>query len=175
MARQAIKYQRTTVPPARSAQEIGRLVQEYGARRFALDYGTDGRLQGVEFWLIDPDLGPSKPVPVRLRAKTQTIVALLRAAKVPTGGQRFRLHTEIEQERERIAERIAWRQLKDFVEQALLAAKTGLFSTGQAFMAHVLLDTPEGSLTVGEYFAEHAAQVTSRGVQLLPARSEDGR
>lgn len=171
---QAIKYESTTIAPQRSAEHIRELIESYGARRFTLSYASDGRIEGVEFWLVDPDLGPSKPVPIRLLAKTERIFDILKRAALERQRNRYtrKPWSEMEREIREKSDRIAWRQLNDFIEQALLAAKTGLFSTGSAFMAHVLLDTAEGQTTLGEYFARHVSEVSDVGVRIGPARGE---
>lgn len=164
---QAIKYETTTVEAGKSATEIAQLVQKYGGARFEMQWGDDGLLTGIRFALRHPTLGE---VPVRLMAKTDRIVAILLKAHPWTWGKRA---TRAEHEKQwRVqAYRIAWRQLKDFVEQQLLAVETGLFPVHEVFMGQVeARDPTTGELvTVGELVARHGTIASGGGLLLLPA------
>lgn len=159
MARQAIKYETTTVDAGKSASEIAQLVQTYGGSRFEMQWGEDGLLTGIRFALRHPKLGE---VPVRLTARTERIEEILRGvSKWRWDHQGRKLH----------AYRIAWRQLKDFVEQQLLAVKTGLFPVHEVFMAQVEARDPDTGemVTVGELVERHGAIAPGGGLRLLPA------
>ena len=144
---QAIKYQTTTVDPGKSASEIQQLVQKYGGTRCEIRWDGAGQVVGVRFAIRHDRLGE---VPVSLKARTDRIYEILQ------GSRRYK-HRHREQDRAQ-AYRIAWRQLKDFVEQALLAVHTGLFPLHEAFMAAVETVDPETgeTTTVGELFDRHA-------------------
>ena len=76
---------------------------------------------------------------------------------------------------EELAYWIAWRQLKDFVEQALLAVETGLFDIAGAFMASVeVWDDESGEVvTMAELVARRMSlQPGSGALRLLPKGSE---
>lgn len=152
---QAIKYQNTTVEPFKSANEIAMLVQKYGGTRFEMRW-DNGRLAGVRFAIKHERLGE---VPVRLDAKTKKIEDIL-YSKTSKGREACR----------DLAYRIAWRQLKDFVEQSLLAVETGLFPLHEAFMAQMETPNPEGGepITVGQLFEKRATAVPG-GITLMLA------
>jgi hypothetical protein len=145
VSRQAIKYQGTTVEAIKSAGEIQRLVQQYGGTRCEIRWDTKGNVVGVRFAIRHERFGE---VPVRLAAKTAKIEEILKR-RTSIGHEK----------RPAQAYRIAWRQLKDFVEQALLAVETGLFPLHEAFMASVETEDPETgeSITWGEMLERHGA------------------
>jgi hypothetical protein len=163
MARK-IKYETTTIAPEDSAAQIGKLVSNYGARQFSQHWAPSGFLEGVTFLLVDHRYGGI--VPIRLQAQTDAILEILES------GRKRPARVDLELQ----AQRIAWRQLKDLVEQLLLAARTGLFSVVDAFMANVVIETPDGdSETVGEFFARAEPELGKSGLKLfkaLPAGSK---
>lgn len=156
MASQKIKYQGTTVEATKSAQELCGLVQKYGGTRFEMQW-KDGLLSGVRFALKHEKLGQ---IPVRLEARITKIEDLL-----------YRLTSMSREKSKEQAYRIAWRQLKDFVEQQLLAIETGLFPVHEVFMAQVETRDPvSGELvTMGDLLERHAAIAPGGGIRLLPA------
>ena len=81
----------------------------------------DHGLRGVRF-AIQTEHGE---VPVRLGARVERVAEIIRQKK-PYSHRMRRNRLEYEKwVEEELAYRIAWRQLKDFVEQALLAVETG--------------------------------------------------
>ena len=155
MSRQAIKYQTTTIEPTKSASEIQMLVQRYGGTRCEIQWDYRGRVTGVRFAIRHERFGE---VPVRLAAKVERIAYLLRTK---TSVARDRVDDQ--------AYRIAWRQLRDFVEQALLAVETGLFPLHEAFMASVETEDPETGecITWGDLLERHGSGGPG-GLRLLP-------
>lgn len=144
-----LKYADTTVEATKSAGQIGDLVRKYGGSRFEVQWSESGMLTGVRFALRHPTLGE---VPVRLLARTDRIVELLRR------GERGR-----EQ-----AYRIAWRQLRDFVEQALFAVETKLFPIHEVFMAQTeVYDHDSGeTITFGELLERRGGRTAGGALQL---------
>ena len=161
MASQAIKYQSTTIDPAKTAGEIAELVRHYGGTRFELRW-TDGLLTGIRFAIAAEGIGE---VPVRLEAQTEEIQDIL--YRRSTGALSWDAKRRKEQ-----AYRIAWRQLKDFVEQALLAVETGLFPIGAAFMAHMEVwdQTADETVTMSEFLLRRGVSGDERGIRLLGSR-----
>ena len=149
---QKIKYQTTTISAEQSAGQIGQLIGKYGAREFTQLWDDDGQLSGIRFIMKDQLYGGI--VPVKLYARTETIFDILTESG---------LHRRDAEARSEQAYRIAWRQLKDVVEQLLLAVRTGLFSLAEAFMAGVVIETPEGERTLGEYIAEAQPELSRSG------------
>ena len=167
---QAIKYESTTVEPEQSAAEIMQLVRKYGGTRFEMAWGDHG-LRGVRF-AIQTEHGE---VPVRLEARVERVAEIIREKK-PYSPQMRRTEEQyrawVEQE---LAYRIAWRQLRDFVEQSLLAVETGLFDIAGAFMANVEVwdDESDEVVTMAELVARRMSlQPGSGALRLLPKGSE---
>lgn len=162
---QPIKYATTKIDPTQSAGEIAQLVQKYGGSRFEMMWDGQGRLIGIRFAIRHERL---HEVPVRLMAAIENVEAIVRERQ-PYSRRMRRTRSEWEEETRVQAYRIAWRQLKDFVEQSLLAVETGLFPLLDAFMAHVETPDPETGepSTVGQLFDRHAT-LTSSGLRLLP-------
>jgi hypothetical protein len=166
---QPIKYASTTIDPGQSAGEIADLVRKYGGSRFEMRWGEFGRLEGIRFAIRDPEIGQ---VPVRLDAQADRVLQILREAK-PYSRRMRRSRAQWEEDTEEQAYRIAWRQLRDFVEQALLAVETGLFPLASAFMAHVeVWDEEAGeTVTMGELVGRRAEVGPGRdGLLLGPGR-----
>lgn len=147
---QAIKYQSTTVEPIKSAGEIQTLVQKYGGTRCEIRWDQHGHIIGVRFAIRHERFGE---VPVRLTAKTDRIFEILQE---PRRSHDRGKKAAIDRAQ---AYRIAWRQLRDFVEQALLAVETGLFPLHEAFMAAVETEDPDTGevITWGEMLERHGA------------------
>ncbi len=167
---QAIKYESTTVEPEQSAAEIMQLVRAYGGTRFEMMWGNHG-LRGVRF-AIQTEHGE---VPVRLEARVERVAEIIREKK-PYSPQMRRTEEQyrawVEQ---KLAYRIAWRQLRDFVEQSLLAVETGLFDIAGAFMANVEVwdDESDEVVTMAELVARRMSlQPGSGALRLLPKGSE---
>ena len=167
---QAIKYESTTVEPEQSAAEIMQLVRAYGGTRFEMIWGDHG-LRGVRFAIQTPQ----GQVPVRLGARVERVAEIILQKK--PWSQRMR-RSRLEYEKwveEELAYWIAWRQLRDFVEQALLAVETGLFDIAGAFMANVEVwdDESDEVVTMAELVARRMSlQPGSGALRLLPKGSE---
>lgn len=161
MSKQAIKYVSTTIDPPKSAGEISDLVRKYGGTRFEQRW-TDGTLTGIRFAIQAEGIGE---VPVRLEAQIERIEHILKTKSA--GPLRYDARRRREQ-----AYRIAWRQLKDFVEQALLAVETGLFPIGAAFMGHLEVydDAARETVTMSDFLLRRAEfDAGTDGLRILPA------
>ena len=167
---QAIKYESTEIEPEESAAEIMQLVRKYGGIRFEMVWGELG-LRGVRFAIETPQ----GQVPVRLEARVERVAEIIRQKKPWSHRMkrnRFEYDKWVEEE---LAYRIAWRQLRDFVEQALLAVETGLFDIAGAFMASVEVwdDRTDEVVTMAELVARRMSlQPGSGALRLLPKGSE---
>jgi hypothetical protein len=143
MAPQAIPYQKTAISAERSASAVGALVRRYGGSRFEMQWDTEGNPTAVRFALRTAEWGD---VPVRLVAKTETIIARLRATR----------HFSEARAREQ-AHRIAWRIIHDTAEQLLLQVSLGMADTTTVFMDGLETEDPEtgGTTTMGELLRRH--------------------
>jgi hypothetical protein len=150
----------TEVPVSRSINHIRELVERFGAREFSTHYDAATRPIGIGFTVRDPRVTGDEPVylPVQLRAPTETIYKALLASK-------RRSYFIATQERCRAqAERVAWRNLHDFVRASLIGVQTGIMSLGEAFMASLVVTTPAGPERLGE--------IVARGSLLQPVRGQ---
>ncbi len=167
---QAIKYESTTVEPEQSAAEIMQLVRAYGGTRFEMIWGDHG-LRGVRFAIETPQ----GQVPVRLEARVERVAEIIQEKKPWNHRMNRHQHECKKWVEEELAYRIAWRQLRDFVEQALLAVETGLFDIAGAFMANVEVwdDGSDEVVTMAELVARRMSlQPGSGALRLLPKGSE---
>lgn len=162
---QVIKYETTELSPEDSAAQIMKLVHKYGGTRFE-QWWDNGSLAGVRF-TIATDHGN---VPIRLVAPVGRVADILLEQKPWNTLRRKGEHEYNAWIRER-AYAIAWRQLRDFVEQTLLAVETGLYDLTAAFMAGIEIWDPDlGEIvTVQELMASRMAQLPphSSGALLL--------
>ena len=132
----------TTVPVVRTIAQIHALVERFGAHEWTVIYER-GIPSGVRFAVVDPNVteGQSVPLFVELRAPSDRIAAELKA---PRGKRRW-LTTAQREKAEQQAQRVAWRQLHDFVRASLIAVQSGIMSLGEAFLANVLIRDGDGA------------------------------
>lgn len=137
----------TSVSVHRSLEQIRQLVERFGAVEFAIRYDPSTRRPcGVAFQVLDPHLGGA--LPVALSAPTATVLELLKRARYQQSAwdRPARLADQ--------AERVAWRNLHDFVRASLIGVQTGIMTLGEAFMASLVVTLPSGERTrLGEVAA----------------------
>lgn len=143
----------TKVPVRRSVDQIRGLVERFGSREFTCYYDDANEPIGVAFKIKDPNL--DVVLPVRLVAPTATVRARIRTYKANEQAQR-----------------VAWRNLHDFVRASLIAVETGILTLGEAFLASVVVTDPKtgterrfGELVAGGDFL---AISPGGGVRALP-------
>jgi len=164
---QAIKYETTSIDATQSAMELSALVQKYGGTRFELRW-EGGLLMGVRFAIRHPGLGD---VPVRLPARQDAVAATLQEKRPYSSRMR---KTRVEWERDIAAQayRVAWRHLKDFAEQVLLAVDLGILEIQEGFLWAVEIEDPQTGdvTTMGAMVAQHMQAVGQDGaLRLLPS------
>ncbi len=111
-----IKNYTTRVPAAQTVGEIQGILACHGARKVMMDYGDDGKVECVTFAL---DVGGILQG-FRLEARPKGVLAVMAKDRV-----------KCDQEQ---AERIAWRNLKDWI-----TAQLALVETEQATMDELFL------------------------------------
>lgn len=159
MAKQAVKYETTTVDAGKTVGEITALLREYGDTRFEQIWDPQQRVTGIRFGLRVEGWGE---LPVRMEIDTAEIERLLRVAHRSWG----------ERKRKEQAYRIAWRHTKDFLEQALLRIKLGLVPAMDGFFGDVETTDPETEepITLAALFGRRAVLDDSGRIALnLPA------
>jgi hypothetical protein len=139
------------------------IVRRYKGTRFEELWDADGEVAGIRFAIRSPEGAEG---PVKLEVPITGIVDELKAAGKfarvkPDGERQSRLRQQ--------ARRIAWRHMKDFVEQALLAAHVGLFDVFDVFLTHVEVEGADGeSTTLGDELREMLVLRTGETPRLLP-------
>lgn len=111
-----IKNYTTKVPAVQTVGEIQGILAAHGARKVMMDYGDNGKVTSVTFALMCNGMLNG----FKLDAKPEGVIAVMKK-----DGQKC----SAEQ-----AERIAWRNVKDWV-----AAQVALIETEQATMAELFL------------------------------------
>jgi hypothetical protein len=136
----------TSVPEAKSRDEIERLLKRYGATGFAYGWEHDYVMLGFRvkersIRILLPMPGPDDP------AFTRTQAGYLRAEKA--GRELY------EQERRR-----RWRALALVIKAKLEAVETNISTLEQEFFAHLVLPTGQ---TMAEWFAPQLARLYDTG------------
>lgn len=125
MAKQPIKYWKTTVEAAKTAAELQTILVHAGATSTATEW-KEGVPTALTFTIPDARRGP---LPIRLEARAEQVVQAVRKKRPGAPG------LSIEQ-----AHRIAWRHLRDLTEQQLLAVQLGQQDLAEAFLAAVVVN-----------------------------------
>ena len=111
-----IKNYTTKVPATQTVGEIQGILASHGARRVMMDYGPDGSVTAVTFGL--DCCGEMRGF--RLEAKPEGVMSVMSKDRVKCDRKQ--------------AERIAWRNVKDWI-----AAQVALVETEQATMDELFL------------------------------------
>ncbi len=168
---QPIKYWDTEIDAVQSASEVMALLVRYGASQTSIDW-DNGQPTGITFVIHDKKRGN---LPIRLPARVDAVVALLKKEKPFTRGD----SAEYEQRLHARARRVIWRHLKDLVEQQMLAVRIGQFELVEMFFHGVEVRTIEGTRTMGAWMSQaleagNLFQRDERGTLMLPAPPREG-
>lgn len=137
----------TDVPVSRSVDHIRALVERFGALEFGIEYDPNTHLPvAVNFKVKDPEFGVA--VPVSLRAPFERVL------KAILDGKRGAWQADVKARAKDQAQRVAWRNLHDFVRASLIGVQTGIMTLGEAFMASLIVTLPGGQT---QRFGELAA------------------
>lgn len=144
------RFWTTEVDAAKSVAEIGELLRKHGVRRCTTDWDSNGEPVAILFTMPVAAL-EGRHVPVRLAAQTLPLQQRMREA-----GVRGNLRAQ--------ACRVAWRQLKAWIEMSLEAAANGVKPFHEVFLADVVLDPedPEGG-RVADLFEKRASALLGDG------------
>lgn len=157
------RFATTKIAAGKSANEIGGLVAEHGARAFGVRFDDQRRPVALHFVMSVPEVGE---VPVKLNLQIDGLYK--RLYKEP----RKKLNAK-EIERKKMATReqairVAWRQMKAHVEMSLEMVENGLKPFHEAFMADVMIRAEDGScLRLGDAYHQ-----TRGNLALQPAPVE---
>lgn len=114
-----IKNYTTKVPASNTVGEIQAILAKHGACRVMLDYGDGGRVLGVSFAV--PEVGS-----FRLPARAEAVMRVMREQKI---------NADIER-----AERVAWRNVKDWIDAQMAMVETGQAEIGEVMLPYMLRD-----------------------------------
>lgn len=163
-----VKYQNTKIDATESATEIAALIRQHGGTRFEMIWDDDGELEAIRFAIRVEDMGE---VPVRLGVQTRRIFEQLWKSNLGGSVYDEERHDLIRKQ----ANRIAWRNLKDYLERALQTVESGLLPLFEVFMAHIEVwdDLTGKNVTMSEYMIRRAHTLKDgRGISLNPAKKD---
>lgn len=116
----AIKNYTTKVPAVQTVSEIQGMLATHGARRVMMDMNDEGKVTAVTFAV--ESFGQLQAF--RLEAKVAGVLRVM---------ERDRIRCDEEQ-----AERIAWRNVKDWISAQLAMVETEQASMAELFFANVI-------------------------------------
>jgi hypothetical protein len=120
--------------------EITLKLVKHGARKILQEYEPDGRIHAISFTVMTP----AGERGIRMPAKAEAVLKVLTRQKVKA---------DINQ-----AERVAWRDIKDWVEAQLALLETEMVSMEEAFFPYLLDDS--GEKTLFDAYREKQALLT---------------
>ena len=129
---QFVKAWDTDVPVTRSKAALEDMLRRYGATGFTVAEDYASRTVVVAFFLRPRPA--EDPIEIRFPIGYDATLAKLR--KMDAFTRRADANAQ--------AERVAWRHLVLWVDAALSAVDSGLYSLQEAFFAHAMIDTPGG-------------------------------
>lgn len=132
-----VKSANTAVPVARSRAELERLLVRYGCFRFQVFTDFEAGSAAVTFSVPDSLAKGAPSIPVRLEVDSRRVYDAIYGPPRRGEGYDERYLAQ--------ADRIAWRQLILWVDAALSAASAGVQTIAEAFFAHTLIRSPDGS------------------------------
>lgn len=146
-----VKSASTSVPAARSRQELERILRRYGATAFATasDYAA-GKV-AITFRVPDRP-SDAASVPVRLEASFKAVYDALNGRPTKRRWDDGTGYTDsfdpagYDAKKLEQAERVAWRHLVLWVDAACTAASVGLQTMREAFYAHTLIRDESGQV-----------------------------
>lgn len=137
----------TDVPVTRTIASLQKLVERFKAKEFRLIYGDESRPAAIRFSISDPHLGLGGGLfTVELAAPCVMIAAHLQREHRTWAPEKCAAQ----------ADRVAWRQLHDYVRSALIAVQWGVLTVGEAFLAGLVVTAPNGEeARLGQLVTEH--------------------
>lgn len=160
-----VKAADSNVPVDRSVEAIKDMVRKYGASGFGTSEDYHNGVITVSFVLNTPH---GQHVPVQIPVRVQRVYDAMYGSSQASGNQHATAE-ESEQNRRAQAERTAWRQLHLLVEANLTAVQLGIFSIGEAFLAHTMVVNDDGRSERMSDFLERTAGALAPGVRALLA------
>lgn len=116
----ALKNYTTKVPASKTVGEIQAMLAKHGAFRVSVDYGEGGSVLGITFAINDSNGTHG----FRLPARVDAVKSLLKEQKVKCTDEH--------------AERVAWRNVKDWVDAQIALIETGQVEASEVMMPYML-------------------------------------
>lgn len=114
-----IKNYTTKVPASNTVGEIQAILAKHGACRVMLDYGDGGRVLSVSFAV-------SGVGSFQLPARSEAVMRVMREQGINADFER--------------AERVAWRNVKDWIDAQMAIVETGQAEIGEVMLPYMLRD-----------------------------------
>lgn len=148
----------TTVPAARTAQELMAMLSSKGATAILLEYGPTGQHTGLK-WKVTSQFGT---LSFSLPINTEAVYEVLTRQRVMPNNKEARAAQ---------AERTAWRIVKDWVRAQMALVETEMVSMEEVFMPYML----SGNRTMYQVLTEDgfSAVTGNLGNAALPGREPD--
>jgi len=134
--RKSLKNYTTEIKVEKSIMEIQEILAVHGAEKIMFDYDK-GKPVGLSFLVS----GPHGPIPVKLPARIENVQKIMEEGAASLGSHRndFLRNTD----------KIAWRNIKDWVDAQMALVETEMVTMSEAFMPYVVM----GDQTLYERFA----------------------
>jgi hypothetical protein len=131
----------TQVADSKTVAEVQHYLATHGATSVQVEYGPGGTVDGLAFRINVA--GDS--VPFRLPCRWKAVEAVLRkSSRRPRSGDTY----------EQWARRVAWRQIKRWVEAQMAMVETGMVKTEEVFLPYAIVRSNGGMQTMFEYVEE---------------------
>jgi len=153
--RRFVKSADTSTSVSSSQRDLERILRRYGASDFNLGSDWEKRIARVAFRVPDTP-GSKVSVPVRLEVSIEAV------------GKALFGHSSLSKYGWEQAERVAWRHLVLWVDAACSASGAGMQTMSEAFLAHTLVRSPDGTIKKVSAMMDDAAG-TGGYRALLPA------
>lgn len=153
MTKRFVKSADTSTAVSASQRELERILRRYGASDFNLGSDWEKRIARVAFRVPDTP-GSKLLVPVRLEVSIQAVAEALGLTKPRHSWSGPVKPSQAAWER---AERVAWRHLVLWVDAACSATSAGLQTMSEAFLAHTLVRSPDGTIKKVSAMMDEAA------------------
>lgn len=118
----AIKNYTTKIPASKTVSEIQAILSKHGAFRVSIDYGEGGTVLGITFAINDAYGSHGFRLPARVDAMKE----VLKEQKVKCTDEH--------------AERVAWRNIKDWIDAQIALMETGQVQASEVMMPYMLDD-----------------------------------
>lgn len=151
--RKSVFMETTTIAAETTAYEIQQLLVDAGARQVVTEYNGQGEITGIHFVMSINN----QHVPFKMPVQTDKLVAYFKS-------KQKRYQSRSKDTIQEKAKRVAWRQLRRWIEAQLAFIDTGMAETAEVFMPYLQTGPNE---TLYQRAMKHGFQV------LLPEHTDE--